>query len=306
MVGHNLWLDPRGLCLIKFVSMDIIFAPSPNYRPRPADLPWQQVIQHLVIHYTEMNLTDSLNRLRSREAEVSCHYLIDEEGAIYQLVADRHAAHHAGKSFWRGVSGLNATSIGIELVNGGHTNLGAGGQLPPYPGEQLASLIQLCHHLIVQYPIGALNLVGHSDIAPTRKIDPGEHFPWLLLAEAGIGLWPPLPDAVVDAISMDAIVRAGELAAAPATAPLTNPLTVAQAADFAAGLRALQTIGYQMGGDSGASPAAADEDPDADAIAPVILAFQRRWLPNHLTGRFDPPTLLRAQQIAELCAGVVA
>lgn len=300
--------------------MDIIFAPSPNYRPRPADLPWQQVIQHLVIHYTEMNLTDSLNRLRSREADVSCHYVIDEEGAIYQLVADRHAAHHAGKSFWRGVSGLNATSIGIELVNRGHANLDKDGQLPPYPGEQLASLIRLCHHLILQYPIGALNVVGHSDIAPTRKIDPGEHFPWLLLAEAGIGLWPPLPDAVMAATAGEATTMAGDSAAAPAIAasPATSPkagvpavpLTAAQAADFAAGVQALRSIGYDLGGydrggyDRGGDPAAGELD--ADAIAPVILAFQRRWLPHHLNGQFDPPTLLRAQQIAELYAGVVA
>lgn len=288
--------------------MDIIFAPSPNFRPRPADLPWQEVIQHLVIHYTEMNLTDSLNRLRSREAEVSCHYVIDEEGAIYQLVADRHAAHHAGKSFWRGVSGLNATSIGIELVNRGHANLDKTGQLPPYPGEQLASLIRLCHHLILQYPIGALNVVGHSDIAPTRKIDPGEHFPWLLLAEAGIGLWPPLPDDVVTATVGDA-TAAGDSAAAPAIvpSPATSPkaavpavpLTAAQASDFAAGVQALRSIGYEVGGHEGAGG-----EIDADAIAPVILAFQRRWLPHHLNGQFDSPTLIRAQQIAELYAGV--
>ncbi len=284
--------------------MDIIFAPSPNYRPRPADLPWQQVIQHLVIHYTEMNLTDSLNRLRSREADVSCHYVIDEEGAIYQLVADRHAAHHAGKSFWRGVSGLNATSIGIELVNRGHANLDKDGQLPPYPGEQLASLIRLCHHLILQYPIGALNVVGHSDIAPTRKIDPGEHFPWLLLAEAGIGLWPPLPDEVVAATAGDS-GAAPAIATSPKAAAPAVPLTAAQAADFAAGVQALRSIGYDLGGyDRGGDPAAGEFD--TDAIAPVILAFQRRWLPHHLNGQFDPPTLIRAQQIAELYAGVVA
>ncbi|MBU3655645.1 MAG: N-acetylmuramoyl-L-alanine amidase, partial [Alphaproteobacteria bacterium] len=289
-LGRNLRLDRPMFCLIQFVSMDIIFAPSPNYRPRPADLPWQQVIQHLVIHYTEMNLTDSLNRLRSREADVSCHYVIDEEGAIYQLVADRHAAHHAGKSFWRGVSGLNATSIGIELVNRGHANLDKDGQLPPYPGEQLASLIRLCHHLILQYPIGALNVVGHSDIAPTRKIDPGEHFPWLLLAEAGIGLWPPLPDEVVAATAGEATTMAGDSGAAPAIAASPKagvpavPLTAAQAANFAAGVQALRSIGYDVGGydrggyDRGGDPAAGEFD--TDAIAPVILAFQRRWLPH--------------------------
>jgi N-acetylmuramoyl-L-alanine amidase len=279
--------------------MDIIFAPSPNFRPRPADLPWQEVIQHLVIHYTEMNLTDSLNRLRSREAEVSCHYVIDEEGAIYQLVADRHAAHHAGKSFWRGVSGLNATSIGIELVNRGHANLDKTGQLPPYPGEQLASLIRLCHHLILQYPIGALNVVGHSDIAPTRKIDPGEHFPWLLLAEAGIGLWPPLPDDVLTATVGDATAAGNATAAGDSAAVPAVPLTAAQASDFAAGVQALRSIGYEVGGHERAGG-----EIDVDAIAPVILAFQRRWLPHHLNGQFDPPTLIRAQQIAELYAGV--
>jgi N-acetylmuramoyl-L-alanine amidase len=272
--------------------MDIISAPSPNFRPRSTDVPWQESVQHLVLHYTELNLTDSLNRLRARESEVSCHYLVDEEGAVHQLVADRHVAFHAGLSFWRGVKNLNATSIGIELVNMGHA-----AALPAYQPEQLASLIQLCRQLIDRYSIPAVNIVGHSDIAPSRKLDPGEHFPWLLLAEAGIGLWPMLEEGELE----EGAARAGE--------PDPDP-----AATYLAVQQNLRQIGYELGAQQGGAGGAQglregsadgaaqgfeDRSEDgADPLALPLLAFQRRWLPHHLNGQPDALTRRRLAQVA--------
>jgi N-acetylmuramoyl-L-alanine amidase len=259
--------------------MDIISAPSPNFRPRSTDVPWQESVQHLVLHYTELNLTDSLNRLRARESEVSCHYLVDEEGAVHQLVADRHVAFHAGLSFWRGVKNLNATSIGIELVNMGHA-----AALPAYQPEQLASLIQLCRQLIDRYPIPAVNIVGHSDIAPSRKLDPGEHFPWLLLAEAGIGLWPMLEEGELEE---------GEGAGEPDRDPAATYLAVQQN---------LRQIGYELvvpQGGAGVAQGCEDRSEDgADPLALPLLAFQRRWLPHHLNGQPDALTRRRLAQVA--------
>jgi len=162
------------------------WTPSPNFQPRPQDA----VIDMLVLHYTGMQSRDAaLARLCDAAAEVSAHYLIDEAGEITQLVAEENRAWHAGKSSWRGHADVNSRSIGIELVNPGH-EFG----YRPFPGAQIAALTDLAGTILARWPIPARNVVGHSDVAPTRKMDPGGLFPWRRLAEAGIGLWPePAP-----------------------------------------------------------------------------------------------------------------
>ena len=143
-------------------------------------------ITMLVFHYTGMVSSDAaLQRLCDPDAEVSAHLLIDEDGTAYRLVDDDKRAWHAGTSFWRGESDINSASIGIELVNPGHEY-----GYRAFPQPQLDALITVSQDLIDQYDIPATGIVGHSDIAPGRKSDPGELFPWEHLASCGIGLWP--------------------------------------------------------------------------------------------------------------------
>ena len=156
---------------------------SPNFDERPE----RGVIDMLVLHYTGMESTDAaLARLCDPQAKVSAHWLIDEDGRLFNLVAEGCRAWHAGVSFWRGASDINARSIGIELVNPGH-EFG----YRPFPGPQMAGLIDLAQDILARHPIPARNVVGHSDVAPRRKMDPGELFDWATLAACGIGLWPP-------------------------------------------------------------------------------------------------------------------
>lgn len=160
---------------------------SPNFDDRPAGTP----VDMLVLHYTGMPSAEAaLDRLTDAAAKVSAHYLIDEDGALWQLVEEDKRAWHAGVSFWRGQTDINARSIGIELVNPGH-EFG----YRPFPPGQVAATIDLCREIIGRHPIPARNVVGHSDVAPARKEDPGELFDWQALATAGIGLWPGEADA---------------------------------------------------------------------------------------------------------------
>ena len=158
-------------------------------------------MRHLVIHYTGMESgTEALTRLCDPKAEVSAHYLIEEDGRIFALVDEDRRAWHAGRAFWRGVADINSTSIGIELVNPGHSF-----GYRPFPQPQIDALIALSRDILGRHKIGAHNVVGHADIAPGRKQDPGELFPWAKLAAAGIGVWPTarghLPESTWAALS---------------------------------------------------------------------------------------------------------
>jgi N-acetylmuramoyl-L-alanine amidase len=177
---------------------------SPNHDARPDGA----VIDMLVLHYTGMPSAEAaLDRLCDPAAKVSAHYTIDEEGVVYAHVPEARRAWHAGLSFWAGETNVNACSIGIELVNPGH-EFG----YREFPDAQIAVLINLCHGILLRHPIPSWRVLGHSDVAPARKEDPGELFPWQQLAKTGIGLWP---DAVARDLGADALTRYGYDPGAP-------------------------------------------------------------------------------------------
>jgi N-acetylmuramoyl-L-alanine amidase len=156
--------------------------PSPNHDARPEGQP----IDMLVLHYTGMETgAAALARLRDPAAGVSSHYVVEEDGAVFRLVEEERRAWHAGVSHWRGQSGLNARSIGIEIVNPGH-EFG----YRPFPALQMAAVCDLCLDILFRHGIAARDVVAHSDVAPDRKEDPGELFDWEGLASQGVGLWP--------------------------------------------------------------------------------------------------------------------
>jgi N-acetylmuramoyl-L-alanine amidase len=226
----------------------IIERPSPNHDARPPEAR----IQHLVLHYTDMTSVEAaLERLCDPRAEVSAHYLIDQVGQVYRLVADERRAWHAGRSVWRGVHRLNASSIGIELANPGHTH-----GYRAFPEAQMSALEALARMLLARHPIPARNVVGHSDIAPERKRDPGELFDWPRLARAGIGLWPnPTPRA-------------------DGSAPLAEGSRGAAVERLA---RALAAYGYGL----------ATGQHFTGEMRAVVQAFQRHFRPALIDGMWD-------------------
>lgn len=148
---------------------------SPNYDKRPDGI----AIDFIILHYTEMLLDEALAKLCNPTSKLSSHYLIKEDGEVLQLVSDKMRAWHAGKSCWRGREALNDCSIGIEIDNLGTS---------PFTDLQMESCIALCKNLVNQYNIPPSNVIGHSDIAPSRKLDPGIYFDWKKLAEHGLGI----------------------------------------------------------------------------------------------------------------------
>jgi N-acetylmuramoyl-L-alanine amidase len=236
----------------------IIDAPSPNFgvRTGPPDI--------LVIHYTGMQTADAaLARLRDPGAQVSSHYMIDEDGRIFRLVPEERRAHHAGVSFWKGERDVNSRSVGIELVNPGD-EFG----YRPFPDAQIEALLTLIPAIRSRWSIPNGNIVGHSDVAPERKIDPDFLFPWKRLAEAGHGLWaepPPAPGETV-----------GEGESGAAVFALQAGLT---------------RLGYDC---------APTGTFDA-RTALIVKTFQRHWRPAQVDGLADGET--RARLIAVLRAG---
>lgn len=233
----------------------MIEAPSPNFdaRKRPPDT--------VVLHYTGMASGQSaLERLCDPAAKVSAHYLVEEDGRVFRLVPEERRAWHAGLSFWRGERDLNGASIGIEIVNPGH-EFG----YRPFPDDQVEAVIGLLDAIRGRWSIEDRMIVGHSDVAPERKDDPGELFPWKRLAAAGHGLW-----------------------AEPAAAP---GLPLAQGEE-GAGVFALQAgltrLGYECA-PSGVYDA---------RTATVVRAFQRHWRQDRVDGVADGET--RARLIALL------
>jgi N-acetylmuramoyl-L-alanine amidase len=159
--------------------------PSPNFDERTG-LARPDMI---VLHYTGMQSADeALQRLRDPKARVSSHYFVHESGAVVQLVPESKRAWHAGVSSWNGDPDVNSRSVGIEVVNPGH-EFG----YPDFPKRQIAAVITLCRAIFTRHIVRPENVVAHSDVAPARKQDPGEKFPWRQLARSGVGLWVEAP-----------------------------------------------------------------------------------------------------------------
>jgi N-acetylmuramoyl-L-alanine amidase len=180
--------------------MKIVERPSPNQDAR-GDVG----VDMLVLHYTGMTSGEAaLARLCDPAAKVSAHYTIDEDGTIYAMVPEAQRAWHAGLSFWAGARDINARSIGIELVNPGH-EFG----YRPFPAAQIGALAVLCRRILERHCIPAWRVLGHSDVAPARKDDPGELFPWAELAAAGIGFWAAPGDDPGEAAMASLLARYG-------------------------------------------------------------------------------------------------
>ncbi|WP_420349751.1 N-acetylmuramoyl-L-alanine amidase [Pelagibius sp.] len=177
-------------------ALSILQRPSPNHDPRP-DGP---AVDILLLHYTGMESgAAALARLCDPAAKVSAHYCVEEDGRIFQLVDEDRRAWHAGVALWKGASNINARSIGIEIVNPGH-EFG----YRPFPAAQMTAVIQLAEDIVARHAIPPARVLGHSDVAPLRKEDPGELFDWPALAAAGIGLWPG-EQREAGALSADAV-----------------------------------------------------------------------------------------------------
>jgi N-acetylmuramoyl-L-alanine amidase len=183
-------------------GLQIIECPSPNHDARPQG----QAVDILVLHYTGMASGEAARtRLCDPEARVSAHYCVEEDGRVFRLVPENRRAWHAGLASWAGDSDINARSIGIEIVNPGH-EFG----YRPFPIIQMTAVIALAQDILATHPIPAARVLGHSDVAPLRKQDPGELFDWRRLAEAGVGLWPgDVGTAVLESAVAAALQRIG-------------------------------------------------------------------------------------------------
>lgn len=246
--------------------------PSPNFNQRRSQ------ISLIVLHYTGMeNGEVALGRMRNAASEVSAHYMVWETGAVSQLVEESERAWHAGVASWQGVQDINSCSIGIEIVNGGHNVPREDGTLPPYPEAQIEAVTALCKAIMARHAIAQIGIVGHSDVAPGRKADPGEHFPWQRLAEAGVGLWPGLDGSPSGA----SWLTGGGLSLGDSGPPVLQ-------------LRErMAQIGYGL----------PQEGVYDTSLHDAILAFQRRWCPDRLTGQADLTTLRRIIMVEELYRG---
>ena len=239
--------------------MELIEAPSPNFDARraPPDM--------IVLHYTGMQTGEAaIARLRDPDAKVSAHYVVEEDGRVFHLVPEERRAWHAGRSFWKGELDCNAVSIGVEIVNPGH-EFG----YRPFPDVQIEAVTALLRDIRTRWEVPDARIIGHSDIAPDRKEDPGELFPWKRLAEAGHGLW-----------------------AEPAPAP-GAPLGVG---DEGPGVFTLQAGLTRLGYDS--APSGQYEARTAN----IVTAFQRHWRPERFDGIADGETRARLMALLRLAA----
>ena len=215
-----------------------------------------RAVDMLLLHYTGMSsAAAACDLLCSAESGVSCHYLVDEDGTITQMVGEEERAWHAGVSSWQGETDTNSRSIGIEIHNPGHT-IG----YRDFPGGQMRSVVALCRDILSRHAIAPRNVLAHSDVAPGRKIDPGERFDWEMLFREGVGHWvaPAAPDA---------LVLAGE--------------------DLARFQRLLQDYGYAIG-------VTGQHD---EATRKVTDAFQRHFRPALVNGVPDQSALRTLERL---------
>lgn len=236
------------------MSRVITQRPSPNHDARTRPL------SHIILHYTDMaDAEAALTRLCDPQAKVSAHYVIHRGGDIVQLVEDDRRAWHAGVSYWRGETDMNAASLGIELDYYGYgEGYDANGRMAAFPAEQMQALIWLLEEVTARHKIPPQNILGHSDIAPGRKIDPGEAFDWAALHKAGFGLW-------LDGVKIEDVASLGEGSHDKAVAPLQ---------------KALAAFGYQIEADGHYGP----------KTKAVIAAFQRHFRARLIDGIADAET----------------
>ena len=229
--------------------------PSPNFDERNPDVH----LRYVVLHYTGMPTRDvALQRLCNPKSKVSAHYLIDDEGRLFKLVEEDKRAWHAGKGFWRGATDINSASIGIELVNPGHAY-----GYTKFPKAQTNFLKDLLKEVMKRNRLNpATALLAHADIAPDRKEDPGELFPWEDFAKEGFGLWPSVERKDYEPIQ-----------------------------DFEE-QKLLRTIGYDC-------PDNGVYDPPTRA---ALLAFQRRYDPANITGTPERETIARMRALVRAIA----
>jgi N-acetylmuramoyl-L-alanine amidase len=169
------------------MALKIALNYSPSFNPKKRS---SKQIKFIIFHYTGMKSeSDALRRLTNIQSEVSCHYFIKNNGEIINMVPDLYIAWHAGKSSWKNYKSLNQNSLGIEITNPGHEH-----GYKKFKQRQISSLLELTKSLIKRYNILPKNILGHSDIAPQRKKDPGEKFPWEYLSKKNIGIWHTLKD----------------------------------------------------------------------------------------------------------------
>jgi len=239
-------------------AMHVTAFPSPNWNDRPAG----SIIDTVILHYTGMKSgAEALSRLCDANAAVSAHYLIEEDGQLFQLVDDDKRAWHAGVSSWQGRSNINDCSIGIELVNPGHE---FGYQ--DFPALQIVRLIELLVMLKRRHCIPNPRFLGHSDIAPLRKADPGERFPWQRLAANNIGVV-----CEKDTSDQKVMIKYGD--DGPGVAMLNEQLAA---------------VGYH-GYDNGSFGAGTEQ---------VVRSFQAHWRPKAANGIFDRGTAIALEDIA--------
>ena len=243
------------------MTLEFQTTPSPNFDARRA-LP-----DMLVLHYTGMQTAEeAIARLRDADARVSAHYVVDEDGTLYALVPEERRAWHAGKGVWQGESDCNAASIGIEIVNPGHQ-----WGYRDFPDVQIDAVIALIADIRGRWTIPDDRIIGHSDLAPDRKEDPGERFPWKRLAGEGHGLWfEPAPERV---------------------AALGPPLGLGDEGLGVIVLRAgLHRLGYGLmpGGDYD------------DATQQTVTAFQRHWRQERVDGIADGQTRATLMGVLQL------
>ena len=235
---------------------------SPNFNPKKRKV---RQIKFIIFHYTGMKTeSDALNRLTNIQSEVSSHYLIKNNGEIVTMVPDLYVAWHAGASSWKNLKSLNMHSIGIEISNPGHEH-----KYKKFSKKQTQSLKKLSQFLIEKYNINKKNILGHSDIAPTRKKDPGEKFPWKYLAKFGIGKWHSL--------SRKTLIK--------------NRRKKINLVDKKFFFNNLSKIGYPI-----KRPTKFKKDKFFNLI---IIAFQRRFRQELINGKIDQECLLISQNLAK-------
>ena len=218
----------------------------------------------ILLHYTGMqNAQQALNRLCSRNSKVSSHYFVFEDGRIVQSVQESRRAWHAGESHWAGETDINSASIGVEIANPGHDF-----DYPNFPSRQIAAVIALCRGIVARRGIRPDRVLAHSDVAPSRKRDPGEKFPWRLLADSGIGEW----------VTPSRITEKGPSLALGQTSDDVRGLQIALA-DFGYGLQVTGTF---------------DE-----TTRDVVTAFQRHFRPANVDGIADGSTLRTLHKLLE-------